>query len=160
MDDDFVEKGTIKAYDKGCTEREFSYILSREETTDFTDTTTIKYTFTVTEKWATYTLTLVDEKIRYRIVMMTNGLAEPVAGKGISEALIRQAYKTLKKPVVSSTNKNECKVHPTTGERNDDLEGEYRTVPATKIWKRLVKTEEASYKVSEDRFYFPASRKP
>lgn len=75
-------------------------------------------------------------------VVMMNAHNEPTySAMGISETMIEECAMTLGKTIVSSSNRH----------KNSD---EYRTEPATKVWRRLEKLGRAIYNVDWDRFTF------
>ncbi|MHB8521894.1 MAG: hypothetical protein ACYDH9_14190 [Limisphaerales bacterium] len=80
-----------------------------------------------------------EQQARLRVTMMHNHSREEYTSKGVSEAMITTLAEASGKTVTSSSNK----AGP----------GEYRTVPADKIWKRLVQKGLAQYNSDEDRYY-------
>ena len=116
--------GTIQATGKDGQTRTFEY--NRETEREYG---VQRYTYMIVQGMASFQLDLQDEGCRLKVVALFHQGSGELRAMGLPDALIHLANVQFNKKVVSSSDKPEH--HTYRGG------GEYRTVDAEKVWRRL-----------------------
>lgn len=93
--------------------------------------------------WYEFSVAIVQDGVG-KIVAMDNHNMIEYRGKGITEKMIAETSRQLNVVITSSSNKSEHKSLPV----------EWRSEPATKVWRRIVEKGEAVYDSERDIFTY------
>lgn len=87
-----------------------------------------------TNDWFEFSVAKIGDSTGKIVTMNNNGVPE-LSGMGISEKLIEIAAEQLKLKIITSSNIEAAKL----------LTGEWRSVSASGVWKRIVRQSKATY---------------
>jgi hypothetical protein len=111
-----------------------------------------KWCFEIVIEQELFQFDLVDEGSFMRVEMMNRHGYERYKARGIPEAFIRLSHRIVVLPVCSSKNPNTQSCSMRIG-----FVEEQHSRDATKVWKRLVASNEAYYDDKMQRFVYPTA---